>query len=897
MAGLKSSGYAAGASKAATQHTNWAEAIGNAGSAAFNIYKDVDDVLNTLAAQADEKMTRWANQTLFGISGEEGEDSQGLLVETYNANKDNPENLPQAYSDAFDSVINVDSLMAGAGVDRKDAERFIREYSDEMRSQVDMIAQSNTERAGKNKALSTESARQEVIATSSSDWDDVIAQIISGYEATGIYKIDNGTLSVHEPNRRIELSNTFSDHNARVNIENNVASDLSREEAIEYGVSMFREHSPESSDPNVILSIEDTAKKLENALGSYYDQKYDEARTNASRKFDTINTQLLAYMDSHNGSLTRDALNEIALQNGYNPEDKFEYSAMIDTLSTFGFIGGVNETFMQNPVESETPQTPEERFLSAARNYVATNGDIDATVLEELATENDVDITSESGAATYEKGLQILSQTESAKERESALEALDSLLSGYNVDWDNDTGIGTYNITLTPGNIDEDLTLLSASNQAAIRNFNNLNSIEQGGPKELDPWITTMKPLADRLMQEYGITSPEAQNTFMEGFTQWESDIVGTKPPTAVEQDINEKYYDISLDDDSFNSYLIGKVKSKEITPSFAIEILDRGERQTLLKNMDRIKGPMESAISALGLEPDDEAELRHQMLGRYGASGDLAKAYLGIADREPSEVDKWITDTVNATWKTMNDNWFSTAIRKSWMSALRDFIDDENWGTDDYSSIANKNAQSLYTDYLDGNLMFALDGTGVGRIETALLNGEIGDANQLYDNAAQILYGRDYSEVKGSEKNILEASISIAMTEATMTKIYQNYFGENSPQSLGKWKSCRVDGYGIGYMNDGGVLAVMPFQSINSRDPTFSIYKFKHSDDQYQSVWGRGASPDTVISVFEYAPSLYSVKDLKDRTKDRGSVENSVYGDPDYLSAIRIAESNRSSI
>ena len=892
MPDLRSAGYAAGASKTIAQHTNWAEAIGTVGSAAYNVYKDVDNVLNTLAAQADEKMTRWANTALFGISGSEGEDAQGLLSRTYDQNKGNPQNLPQAYSDAFDSVINVESLMSGASVDRKDAERWMNEYAGELKTQVELIAQSNTERAGKEKALSTESSRQELIATSSSDWDDVEAQIIAGYEATGVSWIDNGSLSVEDPNNRIKVSNAFSDHNARVNIEDNIASGLSKEEAIEYGISMFREHAPTSSDPNVILSIEDTVEDLKDNLGSYYDQQYDEKRAAAVNKFDLINTELLAYMDSHNGSLTREALNDIALSHNYNPEDRFEYSAMLDTLSTFGFIGGVEETFMQEPVESEVPKTPEEKFLTAARNYVATNGDINASVLEELASENGVDITTESGAASYEKGLQIVSQTESARENRAVSEALESLLSSTSVDWENDTGIGNYNISFTSGTIDEDLTLLSASNQAALQNFNNLNNVDQGGP-ELTSYVTTLKPLADRIMQEYGITSPEAQNAFMEGFSGWESNIIGTKPPTAVEQDINEKYYDISLDDQSFNSYLIGKVKTREITPSYALEILDRGARQTLLKNVDQIKAPMESAIAALGLNTEDAAELRYQMLGRYGSVRDLSQAYVGIVDRSPAEVDQWITDTVNATWKVMNDNSFIRQIHGNWTKAFRDFIDDDSWEVDDYSDLVNKDASSLYTDYLDGNLMFALDGEAVGLMETALLNGEMGNVEQLRDNSAQILYGRDYKDVKDSERNILDASISIAMTEATMTRIYQNYFGENAPKAIGNWKTCRVDGKGIGYMNDGGVLVIMPFTGINSSNPTFSIYKFNHSDDEYRSVWGRTTNGNFTISVSEYAPALYSVGGLEERTKNSGA-ENSVYSDPEYLSAIRAAVSNR---
>ena len=892
MADLRSSGYAAGASKMRAQHKNWAQALGDVAGAGFNIYQDVDDVLNTIRAQEDEKITRYLNTTFIGIQGEEGADSVGLLSKTYDQNKDNPDGLVDAYMSAYDSVVNVESIMKGANVSQKAAERWINEYSQQMKSDIEAIALSNTERAGKEKALSTESARQDLIAESAPDWENVESQISSGYEATGIGRIDGGRLSIDNPENRISLSNSFASHRALQNIETNIGSGLTREQAIDSAVAEFRSHAPVSGDPIVLQQIEDTASKLEESIGSYYDQQYDEASRASSRKFDTIVTEALAYMDSHNGSLTRDAINEIALNRGYNPEDSFDYSNMMGTLRSFGFLGGAEETFMMEPVESEVPKSPEERFLSAAKNYIATNGDIDATALEELASTNEVDLTTESGQEAYQQGLVMLSSAETAREAKQAQNAMDYLLSNPTVDWESDTGIGTYNYSIAEGQIDEDLTLLSASNQAALQNFNNLNTVNQGGAQPYS-YVTTLKPLADRVMQEYGITSPEAQNNFMSMFTEWERNIVGTKPPTAVEADINEKFYDISMDDASFSSYLLGKIKSKEITPSYAIEILQRGDRQTLLQQVTPIKNAINAKIDSMGLETEDASALKYQMLQRYGAGGDLSSFYLNFGDRSPAEIDKAIGDTVTATWNLMNSNEFLRGLNKGYRDAFATFLNDDSWDVSDYD-LGNMNGLEVYTQYLNGNLGFTVDGSSLGRIETAILNEEMSNYNQLQDNASQIVYDKDYSDLNSTEKNLLDGSISIAMTEASMTRIYQNYFGENSPQKLGNWKTCRVDGQGIGYMNDGGVLVVMPYQNLQSGFPVFSIYKFNQSDEEYQSVWGRNANNNYVISVAEYMPSLYDVSELDKRTKHDGGIKNSVYQDPAYLSAVRIAVNNR---
>ena len=887
MADLNSSAYNAGLAKGSLGHTNWAEDLAGLVRVTSSVLSDTDKLLNTIRAQEDEKISTYISSILEDSPASNGVEGNGKISQTVKANENTPENMTNAFNEMWNASVNVEAIMSGANVSKRAAERWMREWAPDMKANLMIRAEKYQTQAMEDKAFSDSRGFQNITYTNPDlSWDQKQERANASYVGTGMNQIDlAGNLNPAEPRNQIPNLYTHSVTFGAKQIDDSIAMGLSREDAINSSLAEFDAHVPATNDGTLLANIKDIRDKLKTEIGSYYDAKYDESNTASSRKFDGILLDAYAYMDSHNGSITRDALYEIAINREYNPASSFDQANMMSTLRDFGLLGGASESVMGEPIGDEVPKTPEERFLKAEKDYIAANGDIGLDVLEQLAEENGVSLNSDS----YQTGLSYAESVKTYNENERVVEAMEALYS-YTVDWDKDSGIGNYSYKYTEGNIDEDISALSASNQAAIANFNALNSAEKGEP-QLAVYYTGMKPLMDRMIEEYNITSPEARASFAESFVAWEGTINHQTIPESIREDIEEKYYDLSLSDEDFNSFLIGRVKSGDVDAYYYSQIMNRGERQTLIKNIKPFKDAITNYIDSLGLGEKDTAALSYQVLNRYGADSDLSRAYLISAGMKPNEIEQYCKDAVDSTWRIMNNSSFSSGIYVETRRAFKSLMGDNNWEIDDYN-ISGKSSKELYGDYMEGLLPFILDGEDVGNIETALLNGEMTDYDSLLDNSARIVYGRPYEELDNTSKNIVEASASIATTEATMIRIYDNYFGSQSPQGNDNWRTCRIDGRGIGYMNKSGFLVSMSFENASSQKPVFDVYKFNNSDEEYQAVFGRNPNNNTVLSLYEYQPVIYDASDLKERTKN--TRENSVYDDPSFQSAMRSASSLR---
>ena len=872
-----SSAYNAGASAELARHTNWASALGGVLGGVAETVSSTDKLLNSIRAQEDEKMTRWVSLKLEGAGGDDGERINGLMTDTYNANLSDPEGMLSAYEKAWNDNITVDAIMQGASVSRRAAERWMREYAPDMKNQYDMAAQDSVESAAIAKIKSQENPRQTLIMTNpDTDFSSAMAEVVDGYDATGVVNADpNGDLDPRRnPLRWNELAYEHSYSKAQKHIEDSIASGLSREDAIEYGKSLFSSNASQSTDFSSMQDVSELTDKIEAEIGSYYDQKDVEITKRSSDTFADVGTDLLNIMYNNGGHVTRDDLLSSAQEHGAdiigNERDRENY---FKTAKAFGLLASSEATMFSANAESSL--SPEDQFTRAAKDRVGTEGYVTAKELEGIAEGVSLDTSTEAGTDAYESGLGYVAASETKRDTENIVKASE-FLSSYTVDWEKDTGVAIMNYSYASGQIDEDTSYLSAYNKAAIERYNNLLSADQGGPKA-SQHVTTLAPLAERVMNEYGITSPEAQSEFMEFFYEWEKKVSDTKPPTAVESDVWDHFYDISLSDDQFHRYLTGMVTSQKISPSFAIDIL-KEQRQSLLKDgIGQLKGIVESYINGMDIEDFEKAKLKYEMITSLNGQNDMSMFYLRNAGKIPdSELQKAIEDKVDTAYRINISHEATDELDQAFNAAFIAFKNPSSWKVGDYKLDGTASANifgfeigkdtdpiEIYTAYIDGNLPSNIDRGAIKTIYDGITNRQMSSIGEVRDAASHYLFGRDYSDIKKDEDMVstCEAVMSIAMTESNMTQMYRNYFGDED------WKTCRIDGDGLAYMNKAGVLVVLPYKKAIDGDADFLVYKFNNYDDEFQAVWGKDAKDSSVLSLSEYIPASYDASKRKKRS------------------------------
>lgn len=897
MADLASAAYSAGFLGEEAKHTNWAQALGNTLGAASRTVGDVDRLLNAITTQEDAKGIKYINEITYGAS-RGSEATPGFADQVLDpADFASVEEYQSYMDDVWSQNVTVEALQ-GIGLSRAASERIINNIAPDLKISYDTYQQQRYSGLKTTEAITNQEKSQRYDATGAGTWPEKEQRIQAEYDASGMASIDGGTGSMANPENRTKRLYEHSSSFGQTMVDNSITTGVSVDEIVSAALNEFNTYKTPTEDKAVLQSYSDYEDKIRSEITSHYETKYDEASLDSNRRFDRAETEILLYIDENDGNITRDAINEILRSVNYNPESVFDQANRAALLNRFGLIGGAEEAYWGPDKSSSSVSTaPGDKFLNAAKTYIGENGDIDPSTLEQLATDNGIDISSEEGQAVYQKGLQLLNETETKNSRQKVSDALISLYS-TNVDWDKDVGVGLYDFSYNAGTIDADTSQLSADNQAMIQRFNNLNSVDNTA----QPYVgaTSLQPLAERVMAEYGISSPEEKADFLEGFSQWEKNVSGTKPPTAVEQDVYSKFYDISMDDNTFNSYLMGKVTSGEVSPGFATEILRLGDRKTLVERFKPIRDSMQKYLETLPWDDNDpmKKQLEYLLFDSMAAQKDLSQFYVRFGSLTGAELDNAIQSVVDTTYKALVSEDFAKSLDKLNGAVFDSFTDSDSWAVSDYKiygfSLApnRESAVDVYNAYLNGDLAFLTDGDQVALFRDGMLNGEITDRSDAEDFAAQAVFGKDYKDIKDDDtkKNIVDITISVGLTEATMTRIFQNTFGDRSPHGGNNWRTCRVDGKGIAYMNDGGVLALMSYKDIGSKNPVFRIYKFNKSDEEYQAVWGRNANTSYVLSLDEYNPAFFHASGINKKNKD-------IYSTPEYASAVRLAQSYRGAI
>ena len=272
MPDLYSSGYAAGASKTRAQHKNWAQALGGATRGLYNTYSDIDKTINAVRSQEDAKVTKWVTSQLEGYEGGEGIGTTGKLSEWYSQGLLDPENMVDTYLSGYDSTITAESIMAGAGVSQRAAERWIREYSPQLRREIEERAAGNQNSALDTVYYSTDIASQNEAYSNAnaSDFDSVTREVREAHTVQGLdYSTPLG-YSLNPDNPERNMANSYSwaySHSLRYIEDTLKTGTLFKADAAEYAENLFNENLVDSDDPLVQekqkAKAEELKKKIE----------------------------------------------------------------------------------------------------------------------------------------------------------------------------------------------------------------------------------------------------------------------------------------------------------------------------------------------------------------------------------------------------------------------------------------------------------------------------------------------------------------------------------------------------------------------------------------------------------------------------------------------------------
>ena len=336
----------AGALGMRAKHTNAATAIGSALSGAGKALGKVTDILDTLAAQDDEKITQYMDMTWSGASiGNQS--SPGAMDEIARANANNPENIVPSFNETWDEKMTAESIAEGANVSVRSAERWLRDNGEYARNQYEQAATGIQNDISRLKALSTEEYRQKLMLNQASSWEEALDLIRAGYDNTGMAQWDNGDLSVDNPQHRAELFNAFAEINGKVYVEDKIATtDMTMGEIVdeflngEYAEILASDDF--SGDSGALLSIEENKEALKASLYDFGVQQAGVLQQEAEAKAVRAQNEIMEYVNT-GYELTDEKFMEIMSRN-LDMDNRFDQAAFTDAkYAQFGWDRDMSE--------------------------------------------------------------------------------------------------------------------------------------------------------------------------------------------------------------------------------------------------------------------------------------------------------------------------------------------------------------------------------------------------------------------------------------------------------------------------------------------------------------------------------------------------------------------------
>ena len=741
-----SSSYMAGALGTRAKHTNAASAIGSALSGAGKMIGRINDILDTLAAQDDEKITQYMDLTWSGASiGNQS--SPGAMDEIARANANTPENIVTSFNDTWGERMTAEAISEGAKVSVSSAERWLRNNGEYARSQYEQAAEGIQNDISRLKALSTEESRQNLALYQAGSWDEAIRVIRDGYESTGMPQWDNGSLSVDNVQHRAELFNAFAEISGKKYVEDRIAAtDMTMGEIVDsfmngkyaeiLGADDF------SGDSSALLSIEQNREALKASLYDFGVQQASVLQQEAEAKAVRAQNEIMEYT-STGYELTDERFMEIINRN-LDMDNRFDQAAFTDMkYAQFGWDRDMSEEMAPVNAILDSPEfIPDLVARAEAEPEEVRIRIYDDEVASMISSLNRTLGASEGGAEAVGMLPAVDIGEAAARGSLSGSITISSRYGSYIQKTAEEYGLSA-----------EQTEYLSRSiNQyvATAENWNSEKNRKRLTDLAVNPALTESE--YRQIVENMRISGMIDQATYDE-FIDKKSSPYQVQIDRAKDR-IEQRVISAFGDDEDYD----GRDRWKELC--YRNDFLNNIERMvTSAKNTGysdekldaMIDGYATNLITVLGDEDASDLIFR---------SAD--KILEGITDYNPNFGFR-VSDIGNLT--ALNDAYLNS----------------------EYSAVFNDNAVGAGTLYLQGSPSTRT-------------------AEGLYDAVAKALYGESaaYDELSSVDQEIVKANGGVALAQYSQYAQAVATFRENDGK---RYQSVNVDGYGIAAMDNDGFI------------------------------------------------------------------------------------------
>lgn len=838
---LHSSGYAAGASKMQAQHANWAQAIGSVGNVAVNAYEEVDSLLNTIRAQEDEKVTKWVSQQLRGINGGDGQGTVGLMEQQYNASLSDPENMVANYLNAYDEAITVESIMEGAGVNQKAAERWMREWSPQMRTEVEDIASSNQGVVMETNARNTEyaNADMEFSDPTNTDFEKINQDLVRGQTAAGInYSTPFGkSVNPLTPENRLVNSYTWSTAQTKSFIENEAKTGLIfKDEAMDKAEALFRETAPKVDDPVMQAQIEAKVQQIREEAGSYFSQITSEV-------VNTSNSKLSAGVQYFSDQRIMDP--------EFQMSDE-EFDRFIREELKMDPDNNVSDMRNANALYETMQASNEQSSIAKVQALLADNGVMDITNEKIDSMIRDVQAGGAVQTRTYSfsgntvtvrdsNGEAIQGTTYNEKTYDSPSPALNRIMAAYDD---------------------------SKARTEAMNGGEEIIATEYGELVDMLPQEIKNDPVAFK-------AAIQSINSIGEGRTSLFSSAM-LADAMAIAND--NRYTEQERRDMLAKKYAHREIDQNAYDKALAAVSFQYKPEQTAILNS------LKSYINMLG---DAAPEYLYEgMTSDIAFSDALQKWIIGwkqdVDTLQNAGVDEWIKNNVDLF---INDAYTEDEI-KLYNQMLAEIYGDDTYIGNDYSFDEIDPARLLQLRD-EGKLPFVR--TDITRaLRTQIVHGDstlTTDMNDILDTTSLLIYGSSYEDITEYQKKIVEQNATVAVFDQFNYDMLHDTF--ITSQNLDRFEEVAVktnQGERVGILGSDGYVYFLPTYRYDNEQPASFFYVGTNSEEYKNAMSGNR----TVFNLAGYSLGTYkkpTFEEVEAIEKKKNKAPESINDWRDYLS------------
>lgn len=704
---------------------------------------------------------------------------------------DSYENISQ---DTYDQFFNADYLVSTYGGTKEHAERFIRENGGDARTRLmsgvarlrnsQMQYQTVTKAQSKGILMSTEIGSQQGNGLDgANDWARFTEEFGKYYTANGIASAD-----------------TF--HKASLD-----------------------------NFPNQLSYMENLISSKAKAYG---EARISETGATRQGYLDDIGK----YIDSIGSSIDlSDPTNKLAF-------DELKASMLASAEKQW-------DIFEQDEIRNSADRTG--NVLSELISRRATTGSITADDVVEILAKNNIDLSNRFDRTNSQAILQEWGISENMDTNRKVMLAMSRASYSALTDEDFVTttvrgNYGTYDISRAPSEdtplfLDEVIAEYNATREQADFSYT----------------ISTY-PNAERLAKEAGIETEEEWGAFLAQYSKWEEGITrsstgstfrevgGEYVPVDLSPDeanLYAAYLDPTVDLRSLQTYAYNQNIRGTVSSEFANWLFSQSREDLSTPELNDAMGLIKSFIGTMG---DDSAResteyfLTKTPEGRATVSETIRNS--GGANRQALE------ELANSTYSTLSSEELSKDVGKAMHDLMKNIgAVDSTFGLD--INFSNNTASTVNAGILNGTYDMFLDSSAIADMKRDLRQSYLGDenlsTNELKDLAAQRLYGRDFSELSQSEKNIASLNLASAVTDVSRYAAVESIVGSDDIFEI------YVDGVGSAVMDSDGYVYI----PTNQRGNMLISYLGKNSMFYNDIVTGRGQRAPISISgreIIEYS-------------------------------------------